>query len=92
MHCLAIHTYHCLSRGNHSRLSSAAQADLNVTLTAISQLWNAADFLAHARPARQTDDIDRSRISEIGFTVLDAAKYVELLELLLSSLQVQNMH
>ena len=68
------------------------QADLNVTLTAISQLWNAADFLAHARPARQTAAIDRLRISELGSTVLDADKYVELLELLLSSLQVRNTH
>ena len=68
------------------------QADLNVTLTAISQLWNAADFLAHARPARQTDDVDRSQLSEAGSTVLDATKYAELLELLLSSLQVRHPH
>lgn len=57
-----------------------------MTLTAISQLWNAADFLAHVRPGcLQSKDV---RLSEAGSTQLNAAKYEELLELLLNALQV----
>lgn len=76
------------------------QADLNVTLTAISQLWNAADFLARL-PTLDADAPEDTASTtappsasgppstgslRIG---VDSSKYAELLEVLFNALQVR---
>ncbi len=47
-----------------------------MTLTAISQLWNAADFLARLPPC------------DSAAGGVDSSKYAELLEVLFNALQV----
>ena len=78
------------------------QEDLNVTLTAISQLWNAADFLARlptydADAAPKGSDTAATRDAAVGppsgnglHPGVDSSKYAELLEVLFNALQVRS--
>jgi hypothetical protein len=62
------------------------QEDLNVTLTAISQLWNAADFLA--RLPRHSSSTGGTAAGQQNGTV-DSSQYAELLEILFNALQAR---
>ena len=66
----------------HLRLT---QEDLNVTLTDISQLWNAADFLA--RLPAYDPAVAGSAPAGVSPGV-DSSKYAELLEVPFNALQV----
>ena len=66
------------------------QEDLNVTLTAISQLWNAADFLARL-PTYKTGS-EGQQGGPRSSSGVDSSKYVELLEVLFNALQVRCLH
>jgi hypothetical protein len=56
---------------------AVVQADVNVSLTAVSQLWNAADFLAHSHPTTTNEDGPAEVQSAV---VMDNARYEELLQ------------
>jgi hypothetical protein len=80
------------------------QADLNVSLTAISQLWNAADFLARlptldsdaptgtpgvVPPAAMMASSGPPSTGSLRAAGVDSSKYAELLEVLFGALQVR---
>lgn len=79
------------------------QADLNVTLTAISQLWNAADFLARL-PTLDADAAEDAATAAAPSSTsgppstgslrisVDSSKYAELLEVLFNALQVRKQN
>jgi hypothetical protein len=60
------------------------QEDLNVTLTAISQLWNAADFLARL-PRHDSSTAGAAAGQQHG--TVDSSQYAALLEVLFDALQ-----
>ena len=67
------------------------QADLNVSLTSINLLWNAADLLAkrsvHSLNAGRKDDSAPLQNGS-GPSLLDREKFEELLRFLFESIQV----
>lgn len=63
---------------------TTSQEDLNVTLTAISQLWNAADFLARL-PRHETSTDGAAADRQQG--AVDSSQYADLLEVLFNALQ-----
>lgn len=64
----------------------APQEDLNVTLTAISQLWNAADFLARLPHPDSGGSSGAAAGQQHGG--VDRSQYADLLEILFNALQV----
>lgn len=59
-----------------------------MTLTAISQLWNAADFLARLPTHEASGDGSVATRQHGG---VDSSKYADLLEVLFNALQVCNL-
>ena len=71
------------------------QADLNVSLTAINLLWNAADLLAkrsvHSFRVEQADSNRDAALNGSGPGLLNREKFEELLRFLFQSVQARFM-
>jgi hypothetical protein len=71
-------------------LCHGLQEDLNVTLTAISQLWNAADFLARLpRPDSSGGGAPGAAAAQ-QHGIVDRSYYADLLEVLFNALQASS--
>lgn len=70
------------------------QADLNVSLTAINLLWNAADLLAkrsvHSLSSDQADSNREATANGVGPGLLDRDNFEELLRFLFQSIQARH--
>ena len=79
------------SRILFTQRQNALQADLNVSLTAINLLWNAADLLAkrsvHSFRIEQADSNGDAALNGSGPGLLNREQFEELLRFLFQSVQ-----